>query len=104
MNTRAAIIESGVVKNVILLDENWTGGSKEWQAPVGATVVFSDIAGVGDLYDGSTFTPVPVNNSKQIGRMEAMERAKTDIKDNKNTTPCGKMLYDVAIGQGWIEE
>lgn len=104
MKKRAAIIKSGKVENVILLDENWTGASKEWQAPEGTSVVFSDVAGMGDSYDGSIFTPVPKDDSKEIAKMEAFERAKKDIKDNKNTTPWGKILYDLAIARGWIEE
>lgn len=35
-------------------------------------------------------------------RQEAMERAKGAIKVNA-TSPWGRVLYDLAIAQGWIE-
>lgn len=52
---RAALIEKGIVTNVIELPDNWTGAKGEWPLPKGATVVFSETAGPGDTYDGAAF-------------------------------------------------
>lgn len=50
-----AIVENSVVTNVM----EWDGESK-WAPPEGSTLVQSDTAGVGDTYDGTTFTrPTP---------------------------------------------
>lgn len=57
---RLAIIESGVVTNITKVADGWTGAAGEWQLPPGATGIQSDSAGVGDTWDGETFTrPTP---------------------------------------------
>lgn len=50
---RLALIKDGIVRNVIVAD-----GAPEWQA-IGYSVVASDVAGPGDSWDGSIFTPAP---------------------------------------------
>ncbi len=52
---RAVLIVSGVVNNAIAIDEEHRA---EYEAalPQGTTLVVSDTANIGDLYDGSTFT------------------------------------------------
>lgn len=50
-----AIVENGVVVNVIL----WGGDNTTWQPPKGSTAIeITDITGpanIADTYDGSTF-------------------------------------------------
>lgn len=47
---RTAIIEDGVVANVVILDPDST-----WMPPEGAILVASDEAGPGDTWDGTVF-------------------------------------------------
>lgn len=60
---RYAIVENGVVSNVVLAD-----------APMGSNWVKTDVAGPGWLYNGSVFTPpVPVVPTKE--EQEALRHA-----------------------------
>ncbi|MCA8430025.1 hypothetical protein [Burkholderia seminalis] len=52
-----AIVENGVVINIVLWD-----GKAEWAAPDNCQVVAATAgAEVGGTYDGKAFTPVPVS-------------------------------------------
>ena len=59
---RAVIIENGVVVNCVVVD----GDSPDW--------VISETAGIGDLYDGQTFTrPEPVVVPEPILDLDAVQ-------------------------------
>ena len=64
MTIRAAIIRSGVVVNCILVES--------MSHPVDGTLVASDTAGIGDLYDGKTFTR-PVRELSKVKQDKAAE-------------------------------
>ena len=50
-----AVVKSGVIVNVIVWD-----GVSEWSPPEGTTIVKTDTAGIGWLWDGETFyNPMP---------------------------------------------
>ena len=51
-----ALVENGMVINVVLMDDDWTGAPGEWQPPSGVTAVQNSNATIGDAYDGTTFT------------------------------------------------
>jgi len=40
---------------------------------------------------------------KETKRHEARAKAIADIKANRDNTPWGRILYDLALSQGWIE-
>ena len=44
-----------------------------------------------------------LDSENEIKRQNAKVRARASIEENKRTTPWGKILYDLAIAQGWIE-
>lgn len=60
---RAAVIQSGVVVQVVVLGAQWEDPASpdHWVPPGGSTVVLSDIAGIGWTWDGSIFTAPPPN-------------------------------------------
>ena len=63
---RAAIIENGVVKNVVKADPEFAQ-SQGW--------VVSDTAEIGDLYDGSSFTTPPPEPQSPEQIKERLRRA-----------------------------
>jgi len=79
-----AIIENGVVTNVIELPNDWTGADGEWQAADGALLIDGDGVEVGSTWDGVNIIPVaypePINYSQvqldalaEITRLENLE-------------------------------
>ena len=70
------------------------------------------VGGVVTATDHLTGTSRPAN-AEEIALLEGDEkitkveqargRAIAAIKDNKGTGPWGSILYDLAVGQGWIE-
>lgn len=55
---RTAIVRKGKVEEVII-------HGPQWDAPKGVTLVQSDTANIGDLFDGSVFTPPVISHSKE---------------------------------------
>lgn len=41
---------------------------------------------------------------RQAKKQDAMNGAMQAIRSNVNQLPWGRILYDLAVGQGWIEE
>ena len=70
------------------------------------------VSGVATVIDHITGTSRPateeearliLDSENEIKRQNAKVRARASIEENKRTTPWGKILYDLAIVQGWIE-
>jgi len=53
--------------------------------------------------DTRNYNSLPTESAQVIKRRKAKEQAIIAIKDNGSTTLWGKILYDLAISQGWIE-
>lgn len=52
---KAIIDDAGAVLNVIVVPDDWTGASGEWQPPAGTTVIDALDAAPGDTWDGESF-------------------------------------------------
>ena len=64
---RCAVIENGIVVNVVEAQEGW-------EDPGGRTLVPSDAAGMGDSYDGTSFVvakkdPPPVSEQAEYAAL-----------------------------------
>lgn len=99
---RKALIETatGLVANVVELEDG-----ANWQPPAGHHVRDADNASPGDTWDGVGFVPRPPSAEElaTTKRKEARVRAMQAIKDNATQSPWGRLLYDLAVAQGWIE-
>jgi len=100
MRKALAEITTGKVINVIELEDKST-----WQPPTGYQVLDALNASPGDIWDGSKFVPAPPTASEIAAqkRQTAFIAAIEAIKSNKSGAPWGKILYDLAVSQGWIE-
>ena len=53
---RAALVnKKGVVQNVVLLPEGWSGKKDEWKKPAWLKVVFDETVNIGDVLQGGNF-------------------------------------------------
>ncbi|EME67921.1 hypothetical protein H261_21004 [Paramagnetospirillum caucaseum] len=87
---RTAIIEAGIVTNVVMRDPR-----DGWMPPEGCVIVASETAGVGDTWDGSAFTP-PMPTAEQINRALRARLAETDARSIR---PLRSILDAQAAGQ-----
>ncbi|CUW37699.1 conserved protein of unknown function [Magnetospirillum sp. XM-1] len=71
---RTAIIENGIVTNVVMHDSG-----SDWVAPEGAALVASETASLGDCWDGSQFTAQPPS-PEQINAGIRARLAETDAR------------------------
>ena len=55
-NQKLAVIKDGVVINTILVPEGWPNVENAWEFPTKTQGVLTSEAGIGDLFDGQTFT------------------------------------------------
>lgn len=55
----AAIIVNGVVVNKVILPDDWEGKPRQWQPPAGTLAILSDVASIGDSFDGTKFIKPP---------------------------------------------
>jgi len=61
VNRCAVVDEAGVVVNVVMIDPTLPT-EEQWRPPTGTTVIATDIAGIGWIWDGTSFvdpTPPP---------------------------------------------
>jgi hypothetical protein len=63
---RYAILRAGIVANVILLDDPGSHTS-----PPGSALVAAATAQIGDVYDGTSFSPPPPNPAAEKERARA---------------------------------
>ena len=104
---RKALIEltTGMVVNIIEIEDG-----VNWQPSSGHKLIEAGNASLGDTWDGSKFVSrLPTAEelaivAKEKKRREAKERAVIAIKANQAGTPWGKILMDLAVAQGLIEE
>jgi hypothetical protein len=83
-----AIIENGVVTNVIELPDDWTGANGEWQAPDGVLLIDGDGVEVGSTWDGVNIIPVaypePINYSQvQLDALAEITRLEASISERR---------------------
>jgi hypothetical protein len=50
-----ALVQDGVVVNVVTVPAGWTGKADEWQPPVDVAAIESEAAHIGDAHDGTRF-------------------------------------------------
>lgn len=86
---RTAIIEAGVVTNVVML-----GPESGWMPPEGSILVASDIAAIGDAWDGGVFTPPALSTE----RINAAIYAKLAQIDARSVRPLRAILEAQAMG------
>lgn len=86
---QGAIIENGLVTNVILLPDNFTGNT--WG---GKQLVLSDIASIGDSYiDGEFVKPVvELQLDNERNRLKALVKAKRDALELAGFPYMGKVF------------
>ncbi|BAE53078.1 hypothetical protein amb4274 [Paramagnetospirillum magneticum AMB-1] len=89
--TRTAIIENGIVTNVVMHDPDGT-----WIRPDGVALVASETAGVGDGWDGVSFTPM--SPAPSTARANDMILAELGAIDAKSIRPLRAILAAQAAG------
>jgi len=52
---QVAIVKDGITLNIVIVPDGWPNVENPWHPPEGTVVLFSDLAGKGDLYDGEKF-------------------------------------------------
>lgn len=81
---RKALIETatGKVVNVIEIDPDDDGGYDHWPTPLGHELVNSEVAGLGDTWDGLRFTQrvrPAADDSLAIRKAELAAKAPADL-------------------------
>lgn len=86
---RNAIIEAGLVTNVVLSDPEG-----DWTPPDGTVLVASETASIGDVWDGTVFTPPTLSPERTRAAIHsALERI-----DARSVRPLRAILGAQAAG------
>jgi hypothetical protein len=88
MATRWALIEKGVVVNIV----KWNGDVKTWRPKDGQTAIPADNSEctIGATYDGKVFTrPVPVEVPKVKSLEERLTEVETELENWKKKSTGG---------------
>lgn len=87
---RTAIIERSIVTNIVMHDPDGM-----WQPPEGAILVPSDIANIGDFWNGAEFVVPPTTGE----RRRAAILAQLEAIDAKSVRPLRAILDAQAAGR-----
>lgn len=86
---RTAMIEAGVVTNVVML-----GPESGWVPPEGAILIASETAAIDDTWDGTTFIPAAPSREQT----DAAIRATLTAIDARSVRPLRAILDAQAAG------